>query len=409
MSSRNSPKYRSGPKGGAKQRRKRANKERKLWRIAQSEATRREKQRDEEWKAQTVTPTGDAALELLWDIFDPPDPVIRQGLALLRQERFSEAAAWFGNRLLEAPMQAEYYYYRARAFERAGQFEEALADLELAIRLGGPDYRYHRSRADCFAATGRLAEAVIECGEAIRLALWKMPHYQRRASWLFTLGRYDEAVQDWAEVICVLPPDRHAQPLFLQAAALERSGRYAEASRNCTAVLGLEPNNLRALSLRAWCFFAGSQWHQAVNDYSSLLEQGQTAERFWYRGQCHQCMGGLVAAVADYTQAIRLNNDDWRPHFSRASAYLELGRLSDAHADFAAWVRLDPGCAEAWLALASCLGTLTRWDEALTALNRAIELAPADRQSRVARAQVLRALDREEEAKKDEEIARDLN
>jgi tetratricopeptide (TPR) repeat protein len=97
-----------------------------------------------------------------------------------------------------------------------------------------------------------------------------------------------------------------------------------------------------------------------------------------YLGRALQAEGRLDEAIAQYRASIRLH-----PRF--ASAHVNLGNALEASGDSAGALESyrqatqhAPELAEAWVNLGAALGRAARYEEAATALARALELAPGD-------------------------------
>ena len=57
--------------------------------------------------------------------------------------------------------------------------------------------------------------------------------------------------------------------------------------------------------------------------------------------------GDYDSAIADYTQAIRLNPNDADAYYNRGNVYVKKGDFVKARADFEAALRIDPNDADA--------------------------------------------------------------
>jgi tetratricopeptide (TPR) repeat protein len=83
----------------------------------------------------------------------------------------------------------------------------------------------------------------------------------------------------------------------------------------------------------------------------------------------------------------------------QARLLLWSGREKEAENGFLSLTSDDPNDPDIWQGLASVYARQGRWKDALRALDRAVQIAPARTDLRIARAQVLRALNRRKEAR----------
>ena len=72
-------------------------------------------------------------------------------------------------------------------------------------------------------------------------------------------------------------------------------------------------------------------------------------------GPCLQEKGDFDKAIADYTQAIRLDPKDAEAHFGRGCSYSKKGDHDKAIADFTDAIRLNPKHADAYHNRGWCL------------------------------------------------------
>jgi tetratricopeptide (TPR) repeat protein len=86
--------------------------------------------------------------------------------------------------------------------------------------------------------------------------------------------------------------------------------------------------------------------------------------------------GAFDAAIADYTEAIRLDGNDPAPYFNRALALIGKGRPAEALPDLDRAIELGPAMAKAYLQRGLARHDLGRYDEALADYDRALRLDP---------------------------------
>jgi tetratricopeptide (TPR) repeat protein len=93
----------------------------------------------------------------------------------------------------------------------------------------------------------------------------------------------------------------------------------------------------------------------------------------------HSRRGQYEEAIADYTEAIRLNPKNAAAYFGRGNAYSELGEYEEAVADYREAVRLNPTYAAAYnnLAWTMAYHLDTDYEEALEYALRAVQLQPS--------------------------------
>src|SRR5262249_13545544 len=124
-------------------------------------------------------------------------------------------------------------------------------------------------------------------------------------------------------------------------------------------------------------YFQLGEPDKAVADFSQALKLDPKHVRAWNnRGNAYMKLGQLDKAVADYSQAIELvPNDRQQPHsyYMRAQANSQLAHFEQARTDYQTFLKCAPDHDKAHNALAWLLATCP--DAKLRDPERAVELA----------------------------------
>src|SRR5579859_2795481 len=116
-------------------------------------------------------------------------------------------------------MDAEAYFYRGTRYSLHEDYENAIADLSVAIRLDPTNAKYHYNLGNQHVIISRWEAAVADYSETIRLT----PDPTDDDSWNFTLdeayrsraisyrhlGNYDAAIADFTEAIRLKPTESY--------------------------------------------------------------------------------------------------------------------------------------------------------------------------------------------------------
>ncbi len=259
---------------------------------------------------------------------------------------------------------------RGRARQEIGQYAEAIGDFREAAKLdpGNGDAPYllaecHRMQAEQAGAAADYQQAVAAYTEAIdapqrenQVYDLSLAHFWRGVCQL-GLNRWSEAERDFHAAF-EQPAGRsqiHAEAEEI-AAAFCRAGRFGEAAEWAGRVIAKDPQNSFAHYLLAECHYGQQEFEKAAADYSQAIDFYSTE-----RGAAR------YEVVAAYQ--------------GRGRCYLSLGRLDESRADFKKVLELGgavQGLAENLARLAAALADAQKLSEAVTWLNRAVELAPDD-------------------------------
>ncbi len=121
----------------------------------------------------------------------------------------------------------------------------------------------------------------------------------------------------------------------------------------CTAIIQsgreTERNLAMAFNNRGTAYSDKKDYDRAIADYSEAIRlNGNYATAFSNRGVAYRAKGEFDRAVADYSEAIRLNPKHARAFNNRGLAYSDMKNYERAIADYDEALRLDPGYANAF-------------------------------------------------------------
>lgn len=252
---------------------------------------------------------------------------------------------------------------RGGLYLRAGRLEDAITELESAIRLNSDAYQAHATLGQLFQQLDRLDEASAALGRAIarapdaptRLAL------RRGRARLFASRRHlppdhrAAAIADLDEAIRLDPENGEpkASDHAERARLLFGSTRFEEALAACDAAIEVAPGLPSAHQLRISSLMALKRYGEVLGSCDAFLAREKpTVEVLEIRGLARLARRNYSGAIDDYTQAILLrpspdaemkarllNRRGWAHHFADAP------RL--ARDDFEASLKLKPDQSDA--------------------------------------------------------------
>ena len=274
---------------------------------------------------------------------------------------------------------------RANEFVKLGnscyhkrEYDQAIADYSEAIRLD-PEYAmayYYRGVA--YGDKGDYDAAVADCTEAVRLDPKCEPCCNSVA---YALKRkFDSSIADSAEPVRLDDEERLAQQQQppAESTEVEKAGEDV-----------LQELELRQAIARAMAEELDKRWKEeakakadddaAIADYTEAirLDPGD-AEAYYNRGVIYAHKGDYDAAVADYTEAIRLDPGDATAYYNRGFDYGKIGDYPRAIAYYSEAIRLGPGDATAYFARGNAYGEIGDHTRAIADYSEAIRLDPED-------------------------------
>jgi tetratricopeptide (TPR) repeat protein len=152
------------------------------------------------------------------------------------------------------------------------------------------------------------------------------------------------------------------------------------------------------------------EFELALADYSEALRiNAELPDVYTWRAAAQLELGEYEEAIADATAALELNPSDFSAHHTRAVASLRKGDWEQAGADCATALRLAPRFADAFRTRGDVSLQQHRYDQAAADYAQAIQLKPADARARFQRTEVNARLGKLDQAIKEssEVIRRD--
>jgi protein O-GlcNAc transferase len=240
--------------------------------------------------------------------------------------------------------------------------------------------------ADALITKARLLEQQGRADEAIRLyedGIRQAPclafYVNLGALWI-SAKQPDLAIAPLEKAI-ELAPDCVPAHVNL-AGANSMFGNDAEALASYRKAIELEPDNPK--TLKRFAAFLGQigRTEEAAGHYRKLLAARPSVDQFLKFGNCLMAAGRTPEAVAVYRQAVALDDQDARAHFSLANAFQELTDVSSAQQHFARGAEMEPD-KPLWRFRAEVCGPVVfedaeKIEEYLARVERAIEsVAPS--------------------------------
>jgi serine/threonine protein kinase/tetratricopeptide (TPR) repeat protein len=224
---------------------------------------------------------------------------------------------------------------RGVAYNNAGQFDQAIADLSKAIALDPKNMSAWCERALSHIWLGQYDIAVAECSKAIELDANFWWVWDVRGLSYNALHRYDEALADLNRAVELEPKNPRARSD--RASIYLSLQRYGEALADCSQASELDPKNHLTLNNAAWCLVNCPDqkirdWNQAVILAKKAVELAPAVGDYWNTlGAALYRAGRWKEAVAALEKSIQSRNGgdslDW---FFLAMAHYQLGDKEQA-------------------------------------------------------------------------------
>jgi len=190
-------------------------------------------------------------------------------------------------------------------------------------------------------------------------------------------GRMAEAADLFARA-CALAPE-HAEAHVLHGVALTEAGRPGDAARALERALNLAPGHVPARFRLGVAYTDLGRLDDAARAFAAVLKSdpGHVAARF-NLGAVHAAAGRLGEAAACYAAVLAAHPDHAEAALNLAELHRGGHRYGDALAVLDGALRHHPETAHLWASRGNVLKVLDRLEEAEAAYRKAVDLAPGD-------------------------------
>jgi tetratricopeptide (TPR) repeat protein len=343
------------------------------------------------------------------------DQLLEKGTAALQSGQMADAERRFRKAVEAEPGHFGALNLLAVALNGLQRFDDAEKVAVRALRIDGSSDATHYNYATILKQNGKPEEAITAFGKALAINPRHIKALNNRGAALSELERYEEAIADFDRAIAL--DRRYSDVYYNKANALMALKRRADALRNFELTLSLSPRHAGAYANLVILFNELGEYAKAIecgrralaldpdspDVYLNLAvaEQGRSqrpAALGWLdvllvrhpgsllglcaRGSLLVVLDRLDEARRDLTRAQGSAPRDAkeRAAFEGASAELLLaeGRYEDGVAAYDRAIEpLGPSRENMMIARAAAMETFGKKDEALQALDQALELYPS--------------------------------
>jgi tetratricopeptide (TPR) repeat protein len=187
------------------------------------------------------------------------------------------------------------------ALEKQDRYTEAIAEYREALRIYPKSVETHDNLANLLDRQGNTNAALAEFQTALRLDPKSIPPHNNLGTFYVEIGRFDDAMKQYAEAARLDPTDPHA--FYLTGKLLLREGRDSEAIPQFQKAAQFGPDNFQMLAYIA---------RVLASDEKPGIRNGSTA--YLLASKANVLTDGVQPAMLD----------------TLAMAYAELGRFDDA-------------------------------------------------------------------------------
>ena len=269
---------------------------------------------------------------------------------------------------------AEVYFQMGKEKYELGNYENAVADYDMALRLNPDHADAYNNRGNVRYKLGRYSAAITDYDMAIQLNPDHADAYNNRGNAKHNLGRYSAAITDY-DMAIQLNPD-HADAYNDRGNAKYKLGQHTAAITDYNITIRLKPDHADAYNNRGNAKHNLRQYDAAIADYNiAILLNSDYADAYNNRGRAKYNLGRYSAAITDYNTAIRLKPNFAPAYIRRGFVKEKLGQPNAAIADYDIAIQLKPDFAFAYYNRGVVKALIEQTSEAKQDFQTALRLA----------------------------------
>ncbi len=286
--------------------------------------------------------------------------------------RLAEAEQGYRAVLQTQPSHTDAWHLLGVVAQQQGRAAEAVAHIQKALALGGPNAAYLVNLGIALASMGRSADAVATLEDAAAREP-TFAAYFALGNALRSLGRQEDALTHYQHALALQPNNASAHNNI--GNAYQTIGRLAEAAASYRRATEYQPTHARAHYNLGIVLKDDRQPTDAITSLCRALELApQLVEAHIALGSLYKQEGQLPQAVEHLRAAAALKPDDTALCTNLGGALVEAGQPAEAERYLRHATALKPDAAEAFHNLGNALKVQNKLAEAAEAYDAAIGL-----------------------------------
>jgi tetratricopeptide (TPR) repeat protein len=267
------------------------------------------------------------------------------------------------------------YVRRGSTYASIGDSQKFIQDFNEAIRLQPDNAWIYTERGAVYFVLGEKEQGIKDYERAIALNReLAYQYYNQRGVALYKQQDYQGAITDFSQAIKLQP--QNVQFYLNRGDAYAKLKDKLKALQDLNEALRLQPNNPSIYISRGSAYFALGEKEQGRKDYARAISLAPESAYVYYknRGLLYYEQKDYQAAIADYTESLRLQSDYAIAYLERGKTYYELKAYQKAIADYDRVIAIAPDAAVAYGARGLASYWLGEYQKAVDDLTKAIDL-----------------------------------
>ena len=300
------------------------------------------------------------------------------GNALLQKGEADEAMACFQKALQITPDNVNAHIGFGNALLQKGQVDDAITQFQAALQLTPDNEQAHNNLGNALLQKGRENEAITQFQAALQLTPDNEQAHNNLGNLLLQAGQLDDAIIHYRKALQIKPDNAKAHNNL--GIALFQKRRVKEAVAQYQAALRITPDYAEAHNNLGYALLQAGEVDEARVHFQQALQlKPDYVEARVNLGNALLKSGRVDEAIDQYQQALRMRPGNVEAQNNLGIALLQKGRFAEAKDHFQQALQLNANALNvlnnlAWLLATSPEGRLRDGAQAVQYAERACEL-----------------------------------
>lgn len=257
------------------------------------------------------------------------------GETYFNEGRLNDAVELFSIALRVSSESAEAYIYLGACYRELKQYENAIANFDIAISLDPKKvFEYTFKAGEAFFEEGQLNDAIETFNIAVRVSSEHVETYLYRGACHRELKQYENAIADFDRAI-TLNPKKVFEYTFKAGKAFFKEGRLNDAIEMFSIAVRVSSKHVGTYLYRGASYRELRHYENSIADFDRVLSLNpRSAYAFAVCGSSYYTFGEYRKAMEALENAVKLDPENALAVYCRGVLFSSLKMYEEAIADF---------------------------------------------------------------------------
>ncbi|HVY21636.1 MAG TPA: tetratricopeptide repeat protein [Bauldia sp.] len=233
---------------------------------------------------------------------------------------------------------ANAFYRRGEAYYYDNRCQDALADVDEALKLTPKFAEVHQLRAECLDALKHWDDAIAEYGTVVELNPKNADAFSARGTLQVTVGHPEKALADYTHAIAL--NSAGSANYYLRGKTFRQLSKYDESIADLKVYIDKVPKAAvgqlelgRTYTAMGDAASAETAFRTGLDLADAAIAANPYPVSYFERGAIHYGLRQYQESIDDFTAAIRMTPDNVKFYYGRALTYEAMGDIEKAGVD----------------------------------------------------------------------------